>query len=133
MRSLPIGRLLFATVALTACHSMTPLSWSEVAGLRPSRVWVTHADQSVAEVSGPQVFGDTLVGYVNGGFVELPTAAIKQVVMRRPARGKTMALVAASIAGAAAVAVVVSSIGAPDAKDGVNCDDYDPGEHPLCP
>jgi hypothetical protein len=111
---------------------MAPLTWEEVATIRPSRVWVTTEDQAVVEVSGPQMFGDTLVGYVGGDFQELPTSDIKQVVVKRAAKGKTMALVAASIAGGAAIAVVISGAGARP-KFEVNCDDYDPGEHPDCP
>jgi len=121
-----------ATLLLgTGCHTMARLSWEDVAGQRPSRVWITQADQSVVELSGPQIFGDTLVGYVRGEFMELPTAAVQRVVVRRPALARTVALIAVSTAGAAAVAVWMSGLGpqpAPD--DPVDCL-MDP-DHPDC-
>lgn len=124
MRANLAGWLIATTLVGAACHTMAPLSWDEVGGLRPSRVWVTRADQSVVEVSGPQLFGDTLVGYVNGQFQELPTASLQQVVMRRAARGKTIALIAASTAGAAALIVVISGIGSnDDPRFYFDCDD----------
>ncbi len=124
------GSLLAAVVASSACHSMTPLSWRELDGLRPSRVWVTQADQTTVEVSGPQMFGDTLVGYVNGEFKELPTADVQRVTMRRPARAKTIALVAASTAVAAGLAVWMSGLGPKPPDDEVDCG-LDP-DHPDC-
>lgn len=111
MRSTSVGWLIATTLAGTACHSMTPLSWRELDGLRPSQVYVTRADQSVVAMSGPQVFGDTLVGYINGQFQELATAEIRRVAMKRPARAKTIALIAGSTAAAAAVAVWISNSG----------------------
>lgn len=130
MRSTAVGWLIAATLAGTACHRMTPLTWREIDGLRPSRVWVTRADQSVVEVSGPQVFGDTLVGYVNGEFQELPTAGVSRVMMRQPARGRTIALAAASTAVAAVVAVWIAGGGLGSPRDNIDCD-YEP-EHPDC-
>lgn len=112
-----------------ACHTMAPLTWDELGGLRPSSVWVTRADQTVVQVSGPQVFGDTLVGYVNGEFQELPTAEVTRVAMRRPARAKTIALIAASTAGATLLAVWISGLG-PKPGAEVDCG-LDP-DHPDC-
>jgi len=130
MRSIRVGVVIATMLGGTACHTMAPLSWDDVAGLRPSRVWITQSDQSVVEVSGPQVFGDTLVGYVNGAFLELPTADVKRVVVRRAARAKTVALIAAGAAGAAAIAVWMSGVGNPSERDNVDCD-YEP-EDPRC-
>lgn len=124
------GALILTALAGTACHSMTPLTWRELDGLRPSRVWVTRADQSVTEVSGPQVFGDTLVGYVNGAFQELATAEVTRLAMRRPARAKTIALIAASTAGAALLGVWMSGLGPNPPDEEVNCG-LDP-DHPSC-
>lgn len=95
----------------TACHTMQPLSWDEIEGIRPSRVWITRADASVVEVSGPQVFGDTLVGYINGEFSELPTAELRRAVVRRPARAKTIGL---ALAGTAVTAGLMAMIAGGD-------------------
>lgn len=130
MRSKLVCGLIAAMLSGAACHTMAPLSWDELAGLRPSVVWVTRADQTVVQVSGPQVFGDTLVGYVNGAFQELATAGVQRVAMRRPARAKTIALIAASTAAATLVAVWLSGVGDPSPRDLIDCD-YEP-EHEDC-
>lgn len=121
---------LIAVTAGVACHTLAPLTFDEVDRLQPSRVWVTHADQSVLEVNGPRVFNDTLVGYVNGGFTELPASDVHRVVIKRPARAKTIGLIAGSTAVAAAIAVWLSGVGDPDESDMVNCPDEP--DHPLC-
>jgi hypothetical protein len=133
MRSKSVCYLIAATLVASGCHTMKSLTWSELEGLRPNRAWVTHEDERVSEVSGPQVYGDTLVGYMDGAFREVPTASIKQVVVKRPARAKTIGLIAAGTAVATAVGVWISGLGEKDPMDDVNCNDYDPGEHPLCP
>lgn len=124
------GWLLATALASTACHSMTPLSWRDLDGLRPSRVWVTQADQTTVEVSGPQVFGDTLVGYVNGEFKELPTADVQRVTIRQPARAKTIALIAASTAVAAGLAVWISNSGLFGDTSFIDCPDVP--DDPRC-
>ena len=133
MRSKSVCYLIAATLVASACHTMKPLTWSELEGLRPNRAWITHEDDRVVQVSGPQVYGDTLVGYMDGAFREVPTATIKQVVVKRPARAKTIGLIAASTAVATVVGVWISGLGESDKKYEVNCDDYDPGQHPDCP
>jgi hypothetical protein len=95
MRSRQVACLVALTLAGAACHKMTTLTLDEVERLRPASIWVTNPDQSIVEVGGPQVFNDTIVGYVNGEFSELPAAGLKKMVMKQPARGKTIALFAA--------------------------------------
>jgi hypothetical protein len=73
------------------------------------------------------------VGYMDGAFREVPKATIKQVVVKRPARAKTIGLIAASTAVATMIGVWIAGLGEPAASDMVNCDDYDPGQHPDCP
>jgi hypothetical protein len=109
---------------------MTPLSFEDVALQRPARVWVTQADKSVVELNGPQVFNDTLVGYIGGAFTELPATDISQVTVKRSAKGKTMALIAASILGAAALGVAISGIGDPSPHNDIDCNEFP--EEPEC-
>ena len=130
MRSTWIGGLVAVAVVGTACHKMTALSWNELDAMRPGQVWVTYSDETVAELSGPQRFGDTLVGYIGGAFTEIPTAQIKQVTMRESAKGKTIALVAASTAVAAGLAVWMAGAGEPSEKDMVDCNDVP--DDPRC-
>jgi hypothetical protein len=136
MRLRLLGGLLAATVAGTACHSLAPLTWDEIEGIRPSRVWVTRADASVVEVSGPQVFGDTLVGYIDGEFQEMATADLRRAVVRRPARAKTIGLAVAGTAVSAALIVMLAGsdrtlnpVNLPDCND-VPDDPYCQGQGP---
>lgn len=130
MHSTSSGLLIATALVGTACHTMAPLNWDEVAVQRPSAVWVTRANETV-QVSGPQLFNDTLVGYVNGTFEELAISDVTQVAVRRPARAKTIALIAASTATAALVAVWMSGLGPKPADDDpVDCG-LDP-DHPAC-
>jgi hypothetical protein len=130
MRSTSAGWLIATALAGTACHSMTPLSWREIGALRPPRVYVTHADKSIVEMSGPQVFGDTLVGYINGQFQEVPTAEIRRVAMKRPDRAKTIALIAGSTTVAVGVAVWMASSGIFGANTFLDCADVP--DDPRC-
>ena len=111
MRVHMIRWLIATTLAGAACHTMKPVPLEALGGVRPARVWVTRADQAVVVVDGPQMFGDTLVGYVNGRFEELPAADVRRLVMRAPARGRTAALVAGGALGLAAVVYLVSGGG----------------------
>jgi len=98
--------LIAALLASAACHKLTTLTTTDITAMQPSRIWVTHPDHSLdmTEVNGPRIFNDTLVGYVNGEFTELPVAGFTKMVIRQPARAKTIALFAA---GTIAVAGVV--------------------------
>ena len=50
-------------------------------------------------VRGPQVIGDTLVGYINGVYEEMPSAHLKQVLVEAPATTRTVLLVSAITVG----------------------------------
>jgi hypothetical protein len=131
MRSPTAAWLLAVALVGAACHKMTALTLDDVDRLRPSRIWVTDADQSMFEMSGPQVFNDTIVGYVNGEFSELPAQAVRRMTIREPARGKTIALAAAGTIAAAGLIWMVAGGGIfSDPKSGTDCDD-DP-ENPVC-
>jgi len=128
MRSTTLTGGLIAVLVVAACHKMTALSWNEMDAMRPGQVWVTYSDQTVQEVSGPKRFGDTLVGYIAGEFTEIPTAQIKQVTIREPARGKTVALVVAGTAAAVGLAAFMAGSG----LFGSSVDCFDQPEHPDC-
>ena len=103
--------LIVAMLGSAACHTMVPLTFDEVGSMRPGTVYLTREDATMLELTGPQVFGDTLVGYSAGTFYELDRKEISRVTMKQSAKGKTIALVAAGIAGAAAIGVVISGLG----------------------
>jgi hypothetical protein len=78
---------------------MKPIALNELNALKPEVAWVTEGDKSVVLVTGPQVVGDTLVGYVNGVYEEMPAAQLQQVVVQRPATTRTVLLVSALTVG----------------------------------
>ena len=99
MRTILVGTLLLAALSSAACKTMKPVTLDQLNAMKPNRAWVTSTDQSVVLVSGPQVVGDTLVGYVNGTYEEMPSAQLKQVVVQRPASTRTALLVATIAVG----------------------------------
>jgi hypothetical protein len=130
MRPILVGGLFATALLATACHKMTTVSIEQVAATQPSRVWITTGDSTVI-VAGPQVFGDTLVGYVNGTFEEINTSQVTQAVVRQRDKGKTIALIAAGTVAGTLMAYLISGAGdAPMPPSGVDCDD-DP-EDPRC-
>ena len=94
MRWMVVCAMLLAALSSAACRTRKAVTIDELRALQPKRAWVTEADQTVIVVSGPQVIGDTLAGYVNGAYEEMPAARFKQVMVEAPATGKTIALVA---------------------------------------
>jgi len=127
MRTTTFGWLVAAALSGAACHSLRPVTLQQVGIAKPSEVKVTRGDQSVVTVSGPQVLGDTLVGYVNGKFEELVGADLRQVRMLSPNKGKTTALIIVTAVGIAGAAMVLTSSGTPE-NPGPDCT-----ENPMRP
>lgn len=127
MRTTMVWCLVATAFSSAACHTLRPVTLQQVGIAKPSEVKVTRGDQSVVTVSGPQVLGDTLVGYVNGKFEELVGADLKQVRMKSPAKGKTTALILVTAVGIAGFAMMLTSSGTP-AEPGPDCT-----ENPMRP
>ena len=108
MRVKMLGWLIATTLSSGACQTLKPVTLDALGGLRPSRVWVTRADQAVVVVEGPQLLNNRLVGFVDGKYQVMPAADVTQVLMRAPARGRTAVLVTAGAVGVAAIAYLVS-------------------------
>ena len=124
MRAKLVGALPAVVLIGAACHTMRPVTLDQLGVMRPAEAWVTRADQTTVIVSGPQTFGDTLVGYVNGQFQEIPAAGLQKIVVRRKAGGKTAALVAVGTLGVVALAYAVSSTGDyRNPEDKLDCED----------
>lgn len=115
-----------AALAGSSCYTMRPVTFGELGAARPGAVWITREDQSVVIVETPRVFGDTLVGYVNGEFHELSAAELNAHLyrVRRMAGARTARLVVASLLSAGTFAFLISSSGnAPDSGSTRDCDD----------
>src|SRR5687767_10210961 len=96
-----------------ACYTMRPITFEQLVVSQPITVWITRSDRSVLVLETPRVFGDTLVGYLNGEFQELPTATLKPQLyqVKRMATARTAGLVAASMLSVGTFAFLVSSSG----------------------
>jgi hypothetical protein len=73
----------------------------------PGHVWVTEPDNTVVELSNPQVHGDTLAGFANGSYVEMPLSDVKLMKAKFPATGRTAVLAGASAITVAALVAVL--------------------------
>ncbi len=124
--------LILAALSSIGCRAMKPLTLDEMVAIKPARVWVTQPDGSVIIVNGPQVLGDTLVGYVNGTYQEIPAAhQLTQVRARRPAPGRTVLLSVAIAVGVGGFAYALTGAGSSgEMKPGGICDERP--EDPLC-
>jgi hypothetical protein len=123
--------LLLAALSSVACHTMKPIPLDQVNALKPEQAWVTEADQTVILVTTPQVVGDTLVGYVNGVYEEMPAARLKQVVVSRPATTRTVLLVSALAVGFGGFAYAVAGAVGGNKYIGADFCDETP-EDPAC-
>lgn len=112
VRPIMIGCLVAAALSSVGCHAMRPVTLDQLNGLRPAQIRVTNGAQEVVVIDGPQVVEGRLVGWVDGEYRVIPAAEVKQVLMRTPARGRTIGLVAAGVIGAAAVTFMVAGGGA---------------------
>jgi len=108
MRAITASVAIATVFASTACYTMRLVTLDDIEAQPSSRVWVTHQDQSVLVVEGPQVFRGNLVGFVDGTYRELPPTELQNMRVRKLAAGRTMSLVAAGILGFAVTAVVLS-------------------------
>jgi len=102
----------FASLAITSaavlagCHSMRPVSLAEIGSARTwAHVWVTQPDRSVIELSGPDVRGDTLRGFVDGKYQEMPVSQAVEIRVRERDTGRTAVLVGTA-AGATLAALI---------------------------
>jgi len=109
---------------------MRPVPLDQLTVLKPDRAWVTEADKTVLLVSGPQLLGDTLVGYVNGQYQELPTAGLTQVMVRQPATSRTVLLAAGIAIGLGGFSYAIMGGGSSGKDQSDVCDKHP--EYPEC-
>lgn len=106
MRAVIGCTLALVILSSAACHTMKAVPLDQ--GLASDRMWVTLNDQSVVIISGPQIYGDKLVGFVAGNYEEYPKANVKQVQVRQTNKAGTAALIATGMGAFAAFAVMLS-------------------------
>jgi hypothetical protein len=101
LRAFVSGTLL---LTMTGCTVMAPVAGPKefIPVHEPSIVWVraSGSAQTIA-LEGPRLVGDTIVGFVEGEYTELPLAQIETMRARQFSRGRTTTL----LAGMGALAV----------------------------
>ena len=121
--------LVLAALSGAACHVKRPVTLEQLVVIKPERAWVTQADQSVVLLTGPlNVAGDTLQGYLNGTFEEIPGSRLKQVIVQRSAPGRTVALSVAVGVGLVGFAYALTGGGGRGVEQSDTCD-----KHPELP
>jgi hypothetical protein len=93
-------------------------------------VSVTLSDKSVVVLDDPKIYGNKLVGFVNGKYQEIPTANVQAAHVRETNGVRTAALVVAGAVGFAGFAYVITGAGNSKAPD--YCDDPDHVDEPIC-
>ena len=91
MRAAMGSALIVAALASAACHTMAPVTMAQLSVMKPDRAWLTEGSE-VKLIQGPQVVGDTVVGYINGQYEEVPSAQINKMIVQQPAKGRTALL-----------------------------------------
>ena len=97
-------------LAIAACYAVGPVDAPKayVASNEPAQVWVVAGD-SVLLIERPQILGDTLVGFVSGGYRELALTGVSEVRARRFDVGRTAGAVAALVFAVGFVGVLLRS------------------------
>lgn len=99
-------------VSLTGCSTLRPIAAPRqyITTERPARIWVTREDGSRVAMDTPRLLGDTLVGWVDGRYVEILLPDRSQVLGRQPAAGRTVFLISGVVAvGALLISALASS------------------------
>ena len=133
MRTATGCALILAALSSAACHTMRPVTLDQLGGIQPDRVWVKRDHQSAVVVSHPQVLGDTLVGFVNRKYEVMPATDLTQVLVRRPAGGRTAALLVAATVGLAGVVHLVAGSGQSAPGLSSKCEIFESGTNVECP
>ena len=91
--------------AVSACHTMKPIQPSQLSSQTIHRLWFTKGNGSAIVLVNPQLRGDTLAGFVNGEYEEMPLSETHSLRAREPAYGRTGLLAGALTAAAIATLV----------------------------
>ena len=123
--------MLLAALASAACHTMSPVTLAQLSAMKPERAWLKASDQSVMVMQGPQVVGDTLVGYVNGRYEEIPTSQVGQMIVQVPAKTRTVLLAVGIAVGIGGFAYAITGATGGDKYVGSDyCEEHP--EDPAC-
>lgn len=105
MRGLIGTTSIWIVLGLAACQTTGVVGYPAefIATKGPTHVWVTQPDDRVVELSNPQVHGDTLAGFADGNYVEMPLSSVKLMKGQFPAPARTALLAGVAAIGTAAI------------------------------
>jgi hypothetical protein len=113
---------LLILVTVTGCSTMQPVARPTefFRSRKPKTVWITQESaNTMVAVNAPQLVGDSLVGFIEGEYVEIPMKQVQGIQARQYARGRTVGFIlgvtAAAIAG---LLLMGSGLGSADIGDG---------------
>ena len=98
-------------VVVTGCSTMQPVSTPKpfLETSQPRVIWVTRqASPTMITVTGPRLMGDTIVGFVEGEYTELPLVEVKSVQAKQYSRPRTAAFLVGLTAVSVAVALLMT-------------------------
>ena len=105
---------------LMACHTIRPVAPAQLtASSGVQRVWVTRTDQSTLAIDLPEVVGDTLTGILHGEPQSIPLSDATEILARKPAPARTLAVV--MLASGLALAGFAYMESRPDVGDARYC------------
>lgn len=81
-----------------ACHNMLPVQPAQIDNHTWPKIWVTTADHPTFVLEAPATRGDTLYGFVDGDYREIPLPQVVSIRGRRGARTRTAMVVGTSVA-----------------------------------
>ena len=98
-------------LTLAGCHAPSGVGYPAhyITANAPMRVWVTETNDSVLIFNGPKMSRDTLTGFVNGRYRELPASQVKFVKAMLPSHWRTAVVVSAAALGVGAVFVTITN------------------------
>ena len=94
-----------------ACTTVATLPPQAIEAKTPSMVWVTKGDNSTVLLQSPELRTDTLAGFVEGDYVEMPLSDVHSMRARISAPGKTRLLVGGVTLAVAATVIIATKAG----------------------
>jgi hypothetical protein len=100
-------------VLVTGCSTMQPVAEPRdfVKTRQPSIVWLSRSSQqAMVALEGPRLVGDSIVGFVDGEYMEIPMSEVRTMQAKQYSRSRTTTFLL-GLTGAVAAGVILLSGG----------------------
>jgi hypothetical protein len=110
--ALMLGAVGPLVLSLAGCHAPSGVGYPAhyITAEAPMRVWVTETNDSVVIVNGPKMRGDTLTGFIDGRYRELPASEVKFVKAMLPSHWRTAAVASVAALGVGVIFVAITDV-----------------------